>query len=305
MWAAEAWGTMENGRPACWDVQREGWERHRQASGRFFDAVDSGSICKTNWYEGNGGRLGMVGGGPAFPRHPGGTRSTPALLGFDETIDQHCTEHLPHHGAQGPWGHAERCVAANRNILSLYGNRVPYNICRNLEWQVCAAQGKLPYQGGQTIMFAIPPGSLEPSGATGKPLGKCKGWVPGNRPEGGIYGYATDDIFYLEVCLLNAICRNGDSLFHLRAGEEFVCDYSSDKFRDLQRTLLTPPAPAPPNAARCTHATLTTKKKEEKVEALGPDGLPTCATCWKASGGPGDCSMLEGCTNARCNFCTN
>ena len=32
-------------------------------------------------------------------------------------------------------GHAERCIAANYNILSLYGDRLPYNICRNLEWQ--------------------------------------------------------------------------------------------------------------------------------------------------------------------------
>eukprot|EP00966_Prymnesium_polylepis_P238653 5519330-Prymnesium_polylepis.2 len=30
----------------------------------------------------------------------------------------------------------ERCVKASLNILSLYGDRVPYNVCRNLEWQV-------------------------------------------------------------------------------------------------------------------------------------------------------------------------
>lgn len=302
MWAAEAWGTMEGGRPACWNVQREGWELHKQPSSRFFDAVDSGSICNTNWYEGNNGRLGMAGsgGGPRFPRHPGGPRTTPALLGFDESIDAHCNNHAPQ--GSNTNGHAERCVAANRNILSLYGQRLPYNICRNLEWQVCAAQGRLPSQGGRTIVFAIAPGTLDPSGATGKPLGQCKGWVPGQRPAGGVYGYATDDIFYLELCLLNQICRNGERIFNLRAGEEFTCDYSSARFRDLQRLLLTPAAPPPPQAKRCYHAELAEQHEEETIAA---DGLPSCSTCWKASNGPGDCSMLQGCDHGRCSFCTN
>ena len=68
----------------------------------------------------------------------------------------------------GLGAHAERCVRANVNILSLYGDRLPYNICRNLEWQMCAAQGKLPGQGtnldgtrDRTIKFAKAPRELE------------------------------------------------------------------------------------------------------------------------------------------------
>ena len=38
----------------------------------------------------------------------------------------------------GRGSHAVACVKSGFNILSLYGNRVPYNICRNLEWQVNA-----------------------------------------------------------------------------------------------------------------------------------------------------------------------
>jgi len=243
--------------------------------------------------------LGTVNGGPRFPRPPGKT-STPALLGFDETIDAHCATQLGGFD-KGPGGHAERCVAANRNILSLYGDRVPYNICRNLEWQVCAAQGKLPDQGSRTLIFAVAPNALDPSGATGKPLGACKGWVPPRVPEGGVYGYATDDIFYLEVCMLNQICTNGEQLFNLRAGEEFTCQYSSESFRELQRLLLTPAEPAPPTAARCTRTTLTTLQ-ERKVD---DDGGPSCAACWRASRGPGDCSKLAGCNKGRCAFCTN
>ena len=166
---------------------------------------------------------------------------------------------------------------------------------------MCAAKGKLPYQGSRSMIFAIAPSALDPSGATGKPLGQCKGWVPSQRPAGGVYGYATDDIFYLEICLLNQICTNGDQLFRLRAGEEFVCAYSSQRFRDLQRMLLTTPE-EDPSAKKCTGASLTKMKQRDAVDA---NGLPTCSTCWRVTGGPGDCSQLKGCDNTRCDFCTN
>jgi len=110
----------------------------------------------------------------------------------------------------GAGAHAERCVKANLNILSLHGERLPYNICRNLEWQTCAAQGKLPGQGtkydgtrDRTIKFAKAPGTLEL--VRNNRLGVCSGWVPSKKPEGGIYGYATDDIFYLETCLYSQV----------------------------------------------------------------------------------------------------
>lgn len=49
------------------------------------------------------------------------------------------------------------------------------------------------------IKFAYPPSKLRPDGRAGKALGQCQGWVPGKPPAGGLYGFATDDIFYLEV----------------------------------------------------------------------------------------------------------
>ena len=93
----------------------------------------------------------------------------------------------------GAGAHAERCVKANLNILSLHGERLPYNICRNLEWQTCAALGKLPGQGtkldgtfSRTIKFAKAPNTLEL--VRNNRLGVCSGWVPNKKPEGGIYG---------------------------------------------------------------------------------------------------------------------
>ena len=67
-------------------------------------------------------------------------------------------------------------------------------------------QGKLPGQGGFGMRFAHKPSDLDVYG--GKPLGQCRGWRPGGWGDCGD-GYATDDIFFLEVCLYNQICRNG------------------------------------------------------------------------------------------------
>mgnify|MGYP003311313124 CR=1 FL=1 len=91
------------------------------------------------------------------------------------------------------------------------------------------------------VAVTVAPSALDPSGATGKPLGQCKGWVPNNyRPPGGFYGYATDDIFYLETCILSAICANADELFRLDAGELFSCQVEAQRVRDLQRVLVRP-----------------------------------------------------------------
>ena len=107
---------------------------------------------------------------------------------------------------------------------------------------------------------------------------------------------------YLELCLLNQICRNGDQIFRLRPGEEYECEYSAQRFRELQRLLLTPARPAPPSAMRCTHATLA---KLHERDAMDEAGLPSCSTCWRANNGPGDCSKVRGCNKLRCDFCTN
>ena len=130
-------------------------------SSTFFDETLQGRHCDSNWYQGNAGTLGTV--GPDFSK-----AHAPALLGFDESIDEYCGQHLDGNQDRNIRGHATRCVAANLNILSLYGDRLPYNICRNLEWQMCAAQGKLPGQGtnldgtrDRTIKFAKAPRELE------------------------------------------------------------------------------------------------------------------------------------------------
>jgi len=106
--------------PACWSLRRDAQQEQRPE--QYFDDVLSGRWCASNWYEGTPGDIGTT--GPGFADF----ESYPALLGFDEAIDGMC---------QGGHGnHAEACVSSGMNILSLFSDGVPYNTCRNFEWQV-------------------------------------------------------------------------------------------------------------------------------------------------------------------------
>lgn len=132
---------------------------------------------------------------------------------------RYCAEH----GGSGVHQHALACVKANVNILSLYGDRIPYNTCRNIEyvseaphtvpahfpphvvtllrvlcaraavcdgrWQVCAAKGWLQGQQRPSIVFAKAPKTLEPNSGP-HPIGSCTGYAP----QGCKNGFASSDI---------------------------------------------------------------------------------------------------------------
>ena len=134
MWAAEAWTKMRSGHPACWSVGRITTVASLQTQESFFAELRAGKVCQNNWYEGNPGELGRANHMPDF-----GGRPAPALLGFDENIGDFCARRLGGWNSPGvrQLGHGEMCVKAGINILSLYGKRQPYNICRNFEWQAC------------------------------------------------------------------------------------------------------------------------------------------------------------------------
>ena len=129
---------------------------------------------------------------------------------------------------------------------------------------MCAAKGLLPGQGGRTIKFARAPNRLD-LGLNNR-LGVCSGWVPPHAPSGGIFGYATDDIFYLESCLFSQICRNGHEIFELRKGHAFECDLDVGLFRELQGLLLTP-GRRPPNERQCRGAQLFHEMTREQAIA--------------------------------------
>lgn len=197
---------------------------------QYFDDMFWGRGCNKNWYSGNAGGLGQAWGGPTMDWvHPHFTAPAPALLGFDRNIDWHCHNH-------NDAMHAIKCVEANVNILSLYGNEIPYNVCRNAEWQLCAAKGALPGQIDGTIMFAFPPKDLKIEGHGGDfPLGECGSYAPMGCPGNG---YASQDIFYLEVCLYDQVCSNRVDLWELEAGDPWKCELDYDGFVELRTWLL-------------------------------------------------------------------
>ena len=144
-----------------------------------------GGSCGENWHEGDSSG-GTYFSGPA-----------PALLGFDDSISSHCRNHGGGGGNGGTDGFS--CNGANRNILLVFGNNVHgtgwgYNSCRNLEWQMCAALGKLARQDSRQIIFAYAPKDLDTRGGRG--FDQCHGYNPNGC---GDYGYANDDIYFLEV----------------------------------------------------------------------------------------------------------
>jgi len=224
LWGNEGWRVRQKGGWSCFGSDRgQGW--------RYFDDAWWGRDCARNWYTGNGGNLGDPQGGPTrqwvWPHFD--TKLNPALLGFDESIDQYCWSH----GGQGG-GHAATCVRAGVNILSLYGDEIPYNICRNVEWQVCAAKGTLPGQGSRKIRFAYAPKLLEPESGP-KPIGNCDGYMPagcGNR------GYASSDIYYMEACVYSMMCKNRDEFWRLDAEQDFVCDMNWEGYSAFRDYLL-------------------------------------------------------------------
>jgi len=222
MWAVEARKQNKPGERTCWDVARDVWSQP-QPSSTFFHDIEAGTYCDTDWYAESQRNRGHFRGPEA-----------PALLGLDSFIVRYC-------GGTGD------CDNANANILQLRplshawaNGQVEWNMCRNFEWQMCAARGRLHLQRSGKMIFAYEPNKLWLDGSHGSPkFGSCSGYHQSRcRPQSD---YANDDVYFLEVCIFNKICRNGDQLFHLSQYEPFFCDYSSESFSQLQSLLVEGP----------------------------------------------------------------
>jgi len=86
-------------------------------------------------------------------------------------------------------------------------------MCRNVEWMVCVVEGKASYDRGdrsREIRFTHPPGQLNIDDFNSRP-----GW------------YIENDIYYLEVCVLNEMCSNRAEIFTKAEGESFVCEFDA------------------------------------------------------------------------------
>lgn len=207
-----------------------------------------------------------------------------------------------HEGREFNCTHIRHCTRANLNLLNLVDkDRVPYNICRNLEWQVCAAQGLLPGQGAPNIKFSYAPKDMDVNGLEHS-LGRCAGWHPGEPPgkSGGLFGFTNDDIYFMEICLFNQICENKQELFELVVGQEFVCDFSPTRFAELETIIRTPALPEPQGTLQCT------MDGGKHLDHLIPPGALresiTCEICEALHAQtPGECSDIRDCDV--CSFC--
>mmetsp|Transcript_14792 Transcript_14792/g.41369 ORF Transcript_14792/g.41369 Transcript_14792/m.41369 type:complete len:462 (-) Transcript_14792:40-1425(-) len=197
MWDSWSFGVRKRGSPGCW----QGY------GGRaYFDRMKTGDGCDASW---------MLGG-------HGFTHPAPALMGYDPAILEFCLTKL------GRWRKvwfakneelAGQCLSANMNVL-----RVPqrdWNICVNVQWQACAATGHLPLQRSNVIQFATPPNTLKLEDLDGRKMD----------------GYKMEDVYFLELCVLNEICENGASIFGMEPEDEFRCEFSPERF-DAFRTLM-------------------------------------------------------------------
>jgi len=84
------------------------------------------------------------------------------------------------------------------------------------------------------IRSAYEPRGLDPTRGP-HPLGSCNSWSPLGCNG---YGYASGDVYFLEVCIYEIICRNGLDLYEIAVGETFHCDLYDEGLNQLKNWIL-------------------------------------------------------------------
>jgi len=274
---------------ACWLSGRDGTTE--QADGNiFFAEALSGTHCSSNWYDGNWDGHPPVFSGTAIPllgfddgtasfcemSWPGGGNPHPVCYAqrYKDVRSMYCRTSWPHGGRDCDWHQVfehwrtigqfdgrewhcqpvDYCTRTNQNILNLVGDYTPFNMCRSLEWQVCAALGKLPGQNDdRKIRFVPAPKELDATMQSARPVGKCGGWHPDiPRAGAGAFAYTNDDIYFLQVCIYAEVCENADEMFKISAGDTFRCIFSAERMKRLQEIIQEPFVISPGNAFECS-----------------------------------------------------
>jgi len=236
LWGRTGWERQAAPAPLCWSP----------STSAYFDGVRAAGAdsCDANWFTAGSGDLASPAGRPSF------SAPAPAVLGYDASIFDFCTQQDVSGGGGGGGGSWQadlvaRCVGANLNALRVLRG---WNMCLNFRWLVCAARGKLPGQALRPeLVFATRPGDLQVLRAYQRREGRgCIGGPCESH-------YSPEHIFFAEVCALSALCANGGELFSLPAGQRFECHFSAGGFEALVDQLTgrtkvagSPPPPSPP-----------------------------------------------------------
>ena len=171
-------------------------------SDSWFERVVRGEQCDQNW----GVPLG---------------HQAPAVFGKAETMEFYCNDKVGRGWGYGGNGIAGACADAGQNVL-----RIGYwNMCYNVEWMFCVIHGRLPRYGeggvgNRQIIFTFAPAMINMEGYSD-----------------GMYGFEENDIYPLEVCLLNEACANGDEIFNTEVGQPFVCELDVAKWLAAAREI--------------------------------------------------------------------
>ena len=118
-------------------------------------------------------------------------------------------------------------------VVARLVNTSPLSNRVDLAWQVCAAQGRLPGQGGAQIRFATAPKDLSIDEWRHPTSWPCEGGKP--CPKGK---YAVGDVFYVEIAVYRAICRSSSELFQVSVGDLVSCEVDEAAFRRFVARLM-------------------------------------------------------------------
>ena len=107
---------MEEGNPACWEVQRDEFAQDRISASDFFDDTLAGRSCAMNWFMGIPTDVGLFDdrGYHPYADQPPFTEAAPALLGHDNDIGEWCEDRVPNGYEEHAWLDQGICVPAVR-----------------------------------------------------------------------------------------------------------------------------------------------------------------------------------------------
>ena len=148
-------------------------------------------------------------------RHWGGLGTAyPTVFGYKETMESYCNDENGR--GWNWWGDVAGCCGdAHFNVL-----RIPdWEMCKNVEWMWCVIRG-----ASGEIRFTKEPAYIDASLSS--------------HYSDNMYGFEENDIYALELCLLNEMCVNGDEIFAKRVGEPFHCVPDEGKWQSFGRDLL-------------------------------------------------------------------
>jgi len=184
----------------------------------FFDEALRGAVCDKNWIENTGGKNGHPNARPL---------KGPVLLGYDTTIVEQCM--LAKGLAFGKWRSpdmrviVDSCSGAGFNFIRVKHH---WDYCLQVQYIICAMQGKLPGQPQRTsaagqptgeIQFAMPPRELRLEHLWNEPA------------------FTFSSIFIHEVAMLAVLCKNGREVFEKGVGESFWCELDPTTYAEFAR----------------------------------------------------------------------